>query len=72
MMRPLTQLKDWCKAPGFTICHCLPITSFEIDLIWHPILECRMNQPGVVKIHSWVTLQTADCKSRKMPSSFGR
>ena len=23
----------------------------EIDLIWHPILECRMNQPGVVKIH---------------------
>ena len=73
LLPPVGQLllKDWCKAPWFTICHCLPITSSEIDLIWHPILECRMNQPGVVKIHSWFTPQTADCKLRKMPGSSG-
>ena len=44
-------LKDWCKDPCFTISHCLPLTSSEIDFIWRPILECRMNPPGVVKIH---------------------
>ena len=44
-------LKDWCKSLRVTISHCLPITSAEIDFIRRPILECRMNPPGVVKIH---------------------
>ena len=59
-------LKDWSKDLWFTISRCLPIASSEIEFIRHPILERRMNQPGVIKIHSWFTPQTADCKSPKM------
>ena len=51
-------LKDWCKAPWFTICHCLPIASSEIDFIRRPILESRMNPPGVVKIHIMLNTET--------------
>ena len=57
-------LKDWCKSLWVTISHCLPITSAEIDLIRCPILESRMNPPGVVKIHimlhSEAELRSAD------------
>ena len=69
---PLGRTTFMKRDPWVTISHCLPITSAEIDLIRRPILKCRMNPPGVVKIHSWLTPQTADGKLRKMPSSFGR
>lgn len=36
-------LADWCKSLCVTISHCLPITSFEIDVIRYLIVLSRMN-----------------------------
>ena len=45
----------------------MPITSSEIEFIRHPILECRMNPPGVVKVHIMLDSKT---KLRKLMYSL--